>query len=74
MKSNIGVSALKKMFDSGQSKVKENPKKSKSTAITSKNDISCIYGRDSQPNHKTGNMLNLEKFILHKSDDLNGYN
>ena len=67
MKSNIGVSALKKMFDSGQLKVKRNPEKSKSTAISSKNDISCIYGRDGQPNHKTGNMLILGKFILHKS-------
>ena len=51
------------MFDSGQSKVKGNPEKSKSTAISSKNDISCIYGRDGQPNHKTGNMLILGKIL-----------
>ena len=70
-KSNIGVSALKKMFDSGQSKVKAKPEKSKSTTSISKDNVSCNYESDGLPTHKTGNMLILGKFILYTS--INGH-
>ena len=52
------------MFDSGQSKVKSKPEKSKSTTSISKNDVSCNYGSDGLPTHKIGNMLILGKFCI----------
>ena len=73
-KSNIGVSALKKMFDTGQSKVKGKPEKSKSTTGISKSGLSCNYRWDGQPTHNKGSMLLLGKFILHTSNDFNGHN
>ena len=66
-KSNIGVSALKKMFDSGQSKLQGNLEKSKSITSLYKNDKSCNYERDDLSTHKTGNMLIHEKFIMPKA-------
>ena len=69
-KSNIGVSALKKMFDSDQSKLKGNLEKSKSITNLYKNDKSCNYESNGLSTHKTGNVLIHEKFILHIYDIL----